>query len=567
MGTFFHILKYKFIAFIKATFELQFVSAVRGLGSLAVFGGFSVVAYFFSLGITEFVLDQTRIGLFLYHRFISMMLFVFFVAVNMGNIIVSYATLYKSSEVGYLFTKPVSYSQIFVLKFLDNFLYSSTTLFLVAFMVLLGYGTYFGYPWYTFLGVMVFVLVPFMFLSASLAVLILMSLMKVASRWGFRKVVAGLALVYLGVVVLFFKFSNPVKLVQEVNRYYPNVDAYLKGLDPGFLSYLPNNWVADFLFFMARGETHLALLTAAQLVAVTLAVFLIVLFVANRFYYRSWLATFEFQAKANTVESGKRIKFFDFRQESLLSPQTESLLKKEYFQFFREASQWIHLALMAVLVAVFALSVRSLNLTLRATEVQTITYLILYAFGGFLTCSLALRFVFPSISLEGRAFWTQLSAPLDVRKVYFTKFLIGFLLVVFLAFLVAVFSNVPFVRITERRPLLMYFGVFSAFWVSLTMVALNLGLGGYFANYQEKNPIRVASSQGATLTFLVSLVYLIVLVTVVIVPLTQYFQSLFLFFPFEMTAIVVPGTLVGVLSAALTGFAVVVGLRSLARDF
>ena len=567
MGTFFHILRYKFIAFIKSTFALEFVTAVRGFGSLAVFGGFAVVAYLFSLGITQFVLEQAKIGLFLYHRFISMMLFVFFVAVNMGNIIVSYATMYKSSEVGYLFTKPIPYTQIFVLKFLDNFLYSSTTMFLMAFMVLLGYGSYFGYPWYTFLGAMVFVLVPFMFLSACIAVLILMSLMKVASIWGFRKVVAALAVLYLGIVVLFFRFSNPIKLVQEVNRYFPNVDAYLKGLDSGVLSYLPNNWVADFLFFMARGEVHLAVLAAAQLLTVTLAVFLILLFVANRFYYRSWLATFEFQARANTVERGKRIKLFDFRKESLLSPQMESLLKKEYFQFFREASQWIHLVLMVVLVAVFALSVRNLNLTLRVTEVQTITYLILYAFGGFLTCSLCLRFVFPAISLEGQAFWSQLSAPLDIRKVYFAKFVLGFLTVLFLGMLVAIFTNEPFLRITERRPLLLYLGIFSAFWVSVTMVALNLGLGGYFANYQEKNPIRVASSQGATLTFLVSLVYLIVLVSVVIVPLTQYFQSLFLFFPFDMTTIVVPGTLVGILSAALAGFASAVGLRSLARDF
>ena len=567
MGTFFHILKYKFIAFVKSTFEPRFVTAVRGIGSLLVFGGFAVIAYLFSLGLTKFVLDQTRIGLFLYHRFISMLLFVFFMSVNLGNIIVSYATLYKSSEVGYLFTKPVPYTQIFALKFLDNFLYSSTTLFLVALMVLLGYGTYFGHPWYLLLGVMVFVLVPFMFLSASIAVLVLMSVVKVASKWGFRKVMGGLAVVYFGIVVLFFQFSNPIKQVQEVNANLGNVDAYFKGLGSGFLSYLPNNWVSDVLFFMARGETSLALLTAAQLLAVTLAVFMVVLFVADRFYFRSWLATFEFQARSNTVESGKRIKLFDFRKNSFLSPQTESLLKKEYFQFFREASQWIHLAVMVVLVGVFAVSVRNLNPTLRVTEIQTLTYLVLYAFGGFLSCSLALRFVFPTISLEGQAFWSQLSAPVDMRKVYIVKFVIGFLLVLLLALLVAIFSNEPFVRLSERRPLLMYFGIFSAFWVSITLVALNLGLGGYFANYQEKNPIRVASSQGATLTFLVSLVYLFVLVSVVLVPLSQYFQSLFLFFPFDVRGIVVPGTLVGILSAALTGFALVVGLRSLARDF
>jgi hypothetical protein len=99
MRVFLHILTYKLITFVKTTFDLRFVSVVRGIGSLIVFGGFAVGAYFLSSWITTFVLDQTRIGLYLFHRFISMMLFVFFVAVNLGNIVVSYATLYRSSEV------------------------------------------------------------------------------------------------------------------------------------------------------------------------------------------------------------------------------------------------------------------------------------------------------------------------------------------------------------------------------------------------------------------------------------------------------------------------------------
>ena len=222
---------------------------------------------------------------------------------------------------------------------------------------------------------------------------------------------------------------------------------------------------------------------------------------------------------------------------------------------------------MLVLVLVFALSVQNINLRLRVTEVQTIAYLVLYAFGGFLSCSLAWRFVFPAISLEGSSFWTQLSAPLDLKKPYLLKLALGLVLVLVPTMLVSVFSNIPFVRFSEQRPLLMYFGAFSAFWISLTLVSLNLGLGSYFANYKEKNPIRVASSQGATLTFLMSLVYLFALVSVFIIPLTEYFQSLYQFLPFDMAAIVAPGTTLYMLSAALSVFALLVGFRSLQRDF
>ena len=567
MGIFFHILKYKFLSFIKSTFDRRLVTAVRGFGSLAVFGAFSIAAYLLAFAVTKSVIEQTRIGLFVYHRFISMMLFVLFVSVNMGNIIVSYSTLYKSSEVGYLFTKPVSFTQIFVLKFLDNFLYSSATFFLMVFMALLGYGAYFGYSALTFLSVMFFVLLPYLFLSACVAVLILMSLMKVASRWGFRKVMSGLAILYIAMVALFFRYSNPIELVEYGQRLNLDAGASTMGLDSGILANLPNAWVSNVLFYIARGNSGLAFTFGAQLFLLTVAMFGVVLYVAHRFYYKSWLVTFEFQARSNTVQSGKRMKVFDFRRTSSLRPQMEVLLKKEYFQFFRESSQWIHLALMIVLVGVFAVSVGNLNLKLRVTEIQTVGYLILYAFGGFLSCSLALRFLFPAISIEGKSFWTQLSAPLDLKKPYLVKFTIGFFIVLTLALLVAVFSNAPFVRMSERRPILMYFGVYSAFWVSLTLVSLNLGLGGYFANFKEKNPIRIASSQGATLTFLMSLVYLMALVSIVIIPLTEYFQSLFQFLPFDISSIVAPATTLYMLSAALSAFALVVGLRSLQRDF
>jgi hypothetical protein len=221
---------------------------------------------------TGFMLEHTRTGLYLYHTFISMMLFVFFIAVNLGNIIVSYSTLYRSLEIGFLLTKPIPFTSIFLLKFFDNFFYSSTTLFLGAFMVLLGYGSYFGFPWHYYITIMLFVLIPFMFLSACLAVLILMTIMKLAGRIGFRKVMLGLFVLYLSLTYFFFSLSNPISVVEKINRFYPNIDEYLSQTTPQFLQYLPNQWVADFLYNVSRGSVSQALPYAAILLAVTMLV-------------------------------------------------------------------------------------------------------------------------------------------------------------------------------------------------------------------------------------------------------------------------------------------------------
>jgi hypothetical protein len=222
---------------------------------------------------------------------------------------------------------------------------------------------------------------------------------------------------------------------------------------------------------------------------------------------------------------------------------------------------------MILLTFIFSISVSHLNLRLRVMDVQLVTYLVLFAFSGFMVSSLALRFVFPMIGLEGQTFWVLRSSPIKEGRIFRVKFILGFLPVLFIAEYIAISSNIPFVRMTEIRPLLLWFGIFSAFWISLTTVSLNLGFGGFFANYLECNPIRAASTQGATLTFLAALVYLFVLLVIVLVPVSEYFALLFQFRQFHIETIVLPGTLLAVVSYLLSVFGMVVGLRAMRRDF
>ncbi len=561
-----HILRYKILSYIKSTFDRRFVSIVRGTASLFVFGGFAYIAYLFALEATSFMLDHTHTGLYLLHTFISMMLFVFFIAVNLGNIIVSYSTLYRSMEVKFLLTKPIPFIHIFILKFLDNFFYSSTTLFLGAFMMLLGYGSYFGYSIYYLVGVMFFVFVPFMFLSASLAVLILMTIMKLAGRIGFRKVLAGLFAIYLLFTYIFFDLSNPTKLIENLNRFIPNMDAYIAQSIPEFLHYLPNQWVAEFLYYSARNDMANALPYVGILLTVTAIVFGVCLIVAHRFYYRSWLISLKVQPAVQG--SAERKHFFDFRSRSMFSTQIEVLLKKEILIFFRETSQWLHLVIMLILTGLFSISASHINLMrVHVLDMHLITYLVLYAFGGFMVGALALRFVFPLIGLEGQAFWSLRTGPIKQSKIFMVKFIIGFLPVFIIAEYIAISSNIPFIKVTGASYLLLWFGIFSSFWISLTTVALNLGFGGYFANYFEHNPIRAASTQGATLTFLITIIYLVIILALVFMPISAYFTKAFMSRNSPIISIETAGVLFAVISCLLSAFGLIIGLRSIRRDF
>ncbi|MBN1398042.1 MAG: hypothetical protein JXA06_08435 [Bacteroidetes bacterium] len=561
-----HILRYKLLSYIKSTFDRKPSSIVRGIASLLVFGGFAYTAYLFSAEVTRYMLAHAHTGLYLFHTFVSMILFVFFVAVNLGNIIVSYSTLYRSMEVRFLLTKPISFTSIFILKFLDNFFYSSTTLFLGAFMMFLGYGSYFNYPLHFLVVIMLFVFVPFMFLSASLAGLILMAIMKLAGKIGFKKVLAGIFIIYLFFVYIFFEKSNPTMLVENLNRFIPDIDAYISQMVPGFLHYLPNQWVAEFLYYSARGDMAHALPYAGILITVTAVVFGACLFVAHRFYYKSWLISLQVQPSAEI--SHRRRHIFDFRSKSIFSPQVEVLLKKEILTFLRETSQWVHLLVMVALAGIFSVSASHINLMrARVIDLHMIIYLVLFTFGGFMISGLALRFVFPMIGLEGQAFWSLKTSPVKQSKIFQLKFIMGFLLILIVAEYITISSSVPFIRATGGSRMLIWFGVFNAFWISFTTVMLSLGFGGYFANYFEHNPIRAASTQGATLTFLITIIYLILIVIVIIVPVSALFSKGITDRYSSEALITLPGALLAFVSGVLSVFGWIIGQRSLKKDF
>ena len=171
------------------------------------------------------------------------------------------------------------------------------------------------------------------------------------------------------------------------------------------------------------------------------------------------------------------------------------------------------------------------------------------------------------VRTRGKAVLVDTDAPVNLELWYSLKFAAGFVLVVLLAEIIAWAMTIPFIRYNPRGELLQWFGLYTGLWLASALASMNMGFGAFFAEYTEKNPIRAASSQGATLTFLSSLLYLFVIVAIVLIPLSKYFQSLFHFTKFARESIVIPGTAIAVLSmlACVGGWHV--GLRSMKRDF
>jgi ABC-2 type transport system permease protein len=561
MADFLHILRCKTRIALVRFLEPTPANLVRGLGSLIVFGGFMFVACYSARVATDYLLDTARIGLFLLHRFLSMLLFVFFLSINVGNIIVSYATLYRSPETEYYLTRPLSHTNLFIIKFLDNFFYSSSVFFMLALAVLIGYGSHFGMEWTFYLRTMVCVLLPFMLLAGSSAVILLMFLMRFARVLGVRNVTVSLVLIYLGALSGYFSMTNPVQLQAAVMQHFPHVDEYFGYLDAPVARLLPNHWIAESLYWTMRGDSSFALSYTAMLVFAALALLLVMVFVAKKIFYQSWLSSLQLRRTGESPRLFQRM--FSLTNPSRFEPQSTVLLKKEFWQFFREPSQWIHLAIMTALVMTFIASIAQINLRQTLPFLQTVSYMVVMVFNVFLIASIALRFVYPSMSSEGMNFWKVLSAPVEREKVFWLKFGVYLAPIIVTSEALSLFSH----RSLLGYPLLVQLSAAIMLVASLALTALNLGAGSFFSNFREKNPIRVASSQAATLTFLMCLGYLISLVALLFLPFSGYFASKLRGQPFDPSTIYHAALLICVVSGLVCAASLMAGLRSLRRDF
>lgn len=558
-----HILKFKLITFIKLQSTINFKSLLKNFSASAVYLFFAVGVYFFTIALIVYLLEDVKIGMYLIHRFIFVVLFIFFITVNLGNIVVSYSTFFKTGEVGFLLTKPVSFDKIFLIKFLDNFFYSSSTLLLMVTAALSGYASYFGLPWYFIPFAVLILILPFMFISGILGVIILLTVLRFAGIFGIKKVLAIIALFYASTIVLFYLFSSPVELVTKVFEYFPNVNNYLGFLENPVIKLLPNHWVADALYWINSGKYVAAMWNIYLLICTSILFFLFSLFIAKKWFYKTWLVFLNLSKELSVKKRNNGKIVFSFWNNSSLKPSREVLLKREFILFIREPSQWIHFIIMLFLITVFVVSIYNIDVVILNyynIYLKTLIYLIIFLFNVFLIASLSLRFVFPLVSLEGEAIWKIRSAPVNFQKLMLTRFVIHFTVIFIIGQLLNFVSNYQFsITLTAISQL-------NTAFITITLVSLNFGMGSVFANYKEKNPIRIASSQGASFTFLFTIIYMVILIILLFAPISNYFYNIDKKSIISISQLLYTSAILGTMALVLSYLSISKGVRYLNKD-
>ena len=531
----------------------------RGVGrpvALALVGAtFWLGAYGILYRILKYFRGVEELGPLLAGKLLGLVLLSFISILVLSNVVTALSSFFLARDLDLLVSAPVDWLRLYVSKLGETLLHSSWMVALTAVPILAAYGVIYHGGW-VFAPYAVLTIFPLLVLPAVLGTAITLVLVNLFPARRTRDLLSIIALGAAGGVVLLFRLVRPERLARPEG--FRNLLDFITVLRTPTSPFLPSEWATQAIMSDLRGALDplpLALLWTTAAAVVTLGALL----------HRALFATGYTKAQEG-AERFVRGGFWRWTVGAALGPlpvAKREFVLKDIKLFFRDTTQWSQLILLAVLVVVYLFNIKALPLH-RGEDVG-LFYVTLVSFlnlglAGFVLASIAARFIFPAVSLEGRHMWLLRSSPLDLRTLLWSKYWIGTLPLLILALVLTGSTNV----LLEVRPFMMIVGLVTICALTLAISALALGFGALYPQFETENAAQIPTSFGG----LVFMMATITLLGAVIVALWQAVYA-YVRAVYERQPVVVDSGMVfwfavaAALCAAATAVPLWVGLRKL----
>jgi ABC-2 type transport system permease protein len=178
------------------------------------------------------------------------------------------------------------------------------------------------------------------------------------------------------------------------------------------------------------------------------------------------------------------------------------LVLKELRLFFRDTTQWSQLILLGVLVVVYVFNIKFLPLrgegiTFFLVNIVPFLNLVL---AGFVLASIAARFIFPAVSLEGRTLWLLRSSPMSMRDLLWAKFWVGTTPLLVLALIIVGVTD----YLLQVTPFMFAVSVLSITGLTFAVCGMAIGFGTMFPQFETENAAQIPTSFGGLLFMMAS---------------------------------------------------------------
>ena len=492
----------------------------RGRGArLAILGGTGLLFWGIAFGVLYRLLQYFRgaeeIGPVLAGKLLGLLLVGFSSILLLSNVITALSSFFLAKDLDLLVAAPVDWLRVYGAKLLETMVASSWMVVLVAIPLFSAYGVVFdgGVAFVALVGA---VMLPFLVLPAALGAGLTLVLVNVFPARRTRDILSVIAVLTAGALVLLVRLVRPERLARPEG--FRNLVEFIGVLRTPSAPWLPSEWAQRATMGYLTDAPDALALYLLWTTAAALAVLGAVL-------HRGAYLTGYSKAQESGREVARRSRWGRVAAALLQpwGPLRRELVLKEVRVFFRDTTQWSQLILLAVLVVVYVYNIKFLPLQGEGITVflRNVVPFLNLVLAGFVLASVAARFLFPAVSLEGRTLWLLRSSPLRLRDLLWAKYWVGTLPLLGLALAIVAVTD----WLLQVGPFMVAVSLATITGLTVALAGMAIGFGTLFPQYDTENAAQIPTSFGGLMYMMASIALIAVVVVLEARPVYGYLSA------------------------------------------
>lgn len=432
-------------------------------------------------------------------KLLSMIIVTFAFVLTISNIITTFSTLFLSEDLELLVAAPVPSCSLFTARFIETAADASWMVMLFGLPVFLAYGRVFAAHW-SFYALSIVALLSLFTLCTSLGVFIVESLVRTFPVRRLRDLFALVGVLIFVAAYLLFRMIRPEEFLNPEG--FASVMDYLSIMSESSSPLLPTTWLMEMLrpYITGHGFEGIPFF-AALLVLGALAAFRIAGHNHEAMYFSGYSKALE--ARGARLGKSRAVALLARMLSRFLDRPTERLVVKELLLMARDWGRLSQLLLLLALILVYLYNFSVLPSLESPTATMflknTVAFLNI-GLAGFVLSSLGVRFLFPAISAEGRAFWVLKGSPVELRTILWVKFIFYLIPMLIMGLFLVAMTN----YLLKLGPFISVLSTVTIAFLTAGITSLSIGMGVVYADFKESDPSKAFAGFGGLMTMIYS---------------------------------------------------------------
>ena len=436
--------------------------------------------------------DVHELGPAIAYQLLLIVLMTFLSLLLFSNLINALSAFFLARDLDLVLSAPVDLGSFYYSRLITTTVHSSWMVLFFSLPVFAAYAAVFGGGALFYLWVLL-ILPPFLIIPAATGVFVTHLLVYFLPAKRIRDMLFFTGLLAFVALYLLFRFAQPERLVSPES--FGHFAQFLTAMETPSAPFLPSSWSAEILAAPLFGKSTDPGFFYALLASYGLFFPLAASWVSSAVYLTGW-------SKAQQAPQGMRSSGRLARAlECALRPFPaiwRAIMLKDIRTFMRDTTQWSQVFLLAALIVVYIYNFKVLPLDRSPLPPGTLRTLISFAnlaLAGFVLSAVAVRFAFPAVSLEGKAFWILQTAPISPRSLLWSKFWLNFLPLLALGATLIFLSNI----LLRVPPWMMALSLATIGAMTAGVAAIAVGIGALYPNFSFENAAQIPTSFGGAI--------------------------------------------------------------------